>query len=184
MVDEGFFGTIETHYPSLHWDLFVVSKESESSLWKCLRSQNFLISKATYASRREKFWPDPWLCFFLLFWYCAWSQDRFVQKICEDLKKGSLLKVHNIKLIRANLAEVLVQKKWCSRYIPRSYGGWSRAARWDITSLNAALEKLGKKHLLPCNDFAFKKKSLQKKTEKNKKIIWWFQICFVIFILT
>ena len=87
MVDEGFFGTIETQYPSLHWDLFVVSKESESSLWKCLRSQNFLISKATYASRREKFWPDPWLCFFLLFWYCAWSQDRFVQKICEDLKK-------------------------------------------------------------------------------------------------
>ena len=32
MVDEGFFGTIETQYPSLHWDLFVVSRKSESSL--------------------------------------------------------------------------------------------------------------------------------------------------------
>ena len=149
MVDEGFFG-IETQYPSLQWEECSESVFEESihrHSGKCLRSQNFLISKATYASRREKFWPDPdRYVFFLLFWcWCLKSRQICSKNLWRSKKRISFESAqHQIDSSRSCRSSGS-KKLLFQIFKPRSYRAWSRAARWDISSLNAALEKLEKK---------------------------------------
>ena len=135
----------------------------------------------------KSFDPIRGYVFSFCFGVGAWSQDRFVQKNVWRSKKrisfeSAQHQIDSSRSCRSSSSKKLVFQI----FKPRSYRAWSRAARWDISSLNAALEKLEKKNLSPCNDFALKERHLKKwasrknpskrKTEKNKKIIWWFQI--------